>query len=64
MTKTRIGYARCSTDSQDLDVQCAALIDLGVAEDRIYTVSASRARTARGPVWRRPLQQSAQATPS
>jgi len=37
MTKTRIGYARCSTDSQDLDAQCAALIDLGVAEDRIYT---------------------------
>ncbi|CAM4314344.1 recombinase family protein [Palleronia rufa] len=34
---TRIGYARCSTDKQDLDAQRAALVDLGVAEDRIYT---------------------------
>ena len=34
---TRIGYARCSTDKQDLEAQRAALIDLGVAEDRIYT---------------------------
>lgn len=37
MTETRIGYARCSTDSQDLDAQRAALLNLGVAEDRIYT---------------------------
>ena len=34
---TRIGYARCSTDKQDLEAQRAALLDLGVAEDRIYT---------------------------
>ena len=34
---TRIGYARCSTDRQDLEAQRAALVDLGVAEDRIYT---------------------------
>jgi DNA invertase Pin-like site-specific DNA recombinase len=37
MTETRIGYARCSTDKQDLAAQRAALLDLGVAEDRIYT---------------------------
>lgn len=37
MTETRIGYARCSTDKQDLAAQRAALITLGVAEDRIYT---------------------------
>jgi len=37
MTNTRIGYARCSTDKQDLAVQRAALADLGVAADRIYT---------------------------
>ncbi len=37
MTKTRIGYARCSTDKQDLAAQRAALLDLGVSEDRIYT---------------------------
>ena len=33
----RIGYARCSTDRQELEAQRAALVDLGVAEDRIYT---------------------------
>lgn len=37
MTKTLIGYARCSTDQQDLGVQRAALIELGVKPDRIYT---------------------------
>lgn len=37
MTETRIGYARCSTDKQDLAAQRAALIALGVADDRVYT---------------------------
>lgn len=37
MTETRIGYARCSTDKQDLAAQHTALIALSVAEDRIYT---------------------------
>ena len=37
MTMTLIGYARCSTDKQDLAVQRAALAALGVAPDRIYT---------------------------
>lgn len=37
MTETHIGYARCSTDKQDLAAQRAALGALGVAEDRIYT---------------------------
>ena len=37
MENTRIGYARCSTDKQDLAAQRAALINLGVPEDRIYT---------------------------
>lgn len=37
MTNTLIGYARCSTDKQDLTVQRRALIELGVPEDRIYT---------------------------
>ncbi|AAZ37988.1 recombinase family protein [Pseudomonas savastanoi pv. phaseolicola] len=34
---TLIGYARCSTDKQDLSAQQAALLALGVASDRIYT---------------------------
>src|ERR1700690_125872 len=37
MTKTFIGYARCSTDKQDLSAQRNALMELGVAADRIYT---------------------------
>ncbi|MGB0969284.1 MAG: recombinase family protein [Halocynthiibacter sp.] len=32
-----MGYARCSTDSQDLTAQKQALENLGVAPDRIYT---------------------------
>jgi DNA invertase Pin-like site-specific DNA recombinase len=36
MTNTLIGYARCSTDKQDLAVQQSALVSLGVADDRIY----------------------------
>jgi DNA invertase Pin-like site-specific DNA recombinase len=37
MTATLIGYARCSTDKQDLAAQQAALEKLGVASERIYT---------------------------
>ena len=37
MTDLRIGYARCSTDAQDLAAQRADLESLGVAPDRIYT---------------------------
>lgn len=36
MAKTLIGYARCSTDKQDLAAQQAALVELGVSPDRIY----------------------------
>jgi len=34
---TKIGYARCSTDVQDLTAQRQQLLSLGVGEDRIYT---------------------------
>ena len=37
MTATLIGYARCSTAQQDLAAQQQALLELGVADDRIYT---------------------------
>ena len=37
MTQTLIGYARCSTDKQDLSAQRQALQDLGVPPDYIYT---------------------------
>ena len=37
MTTITIGYARCSTDRQDLAAQKAALEKLGVPPERIYT---------------------------
>jgi DNA invertase Pin-like site-specific DNA recombinase len=37
MTTITIGYARCSTDKQDLAAQKAALEKLGVLPERIYT---------------------------
>ena len=37
MKNALIGYARCSTDQQDLTAQREALLKLGVAPDRIYT---------------------------
>jgi DNA invertase Pin-like site-specific DNA recombinase len=36
VTATLIGYARCSTDEQDLTAQREILLKLGVGEDRIY----------------------------
>jgi len=36
MDETLIGYARCSTDEQDLTAQREALIALGVPPDRVY----------------------------
>jgi DNA invertase Pin-like site-specific DNA recombinase len=36
MSQTLIGYARCSTDEQDLTAQRLRLAELGVAEERIY----------------------------
>ena len=37
MKTTLIGYARCSTDKQDLSAQKQALFELGVSHDLIYT---------------------------
>ena len=36
MPEIRIGYARCSTDKQDLTAQQETLVRLGVSPDRIY----------------------------
>jgi len=36
MTALLIGYARCSTDQQDLTAQRDALAALGVAPTRVY----------------------------
>jgi DNA invertase Pin-like site-specific DNA recombinase len=45
MTNALIGYARCSTDKQDLAAQRSALIELGVEPDRIYTDHGLTGRT-------------------
>ena len=48
MTQTLVGYARCSTDRQDLSAQRQTLQALGVSPDYIYTdhglTGTSRAR--------------------
>ena len=49
LTTTLIGYARCSTDRQDLAAQRQALLQLGVAEDRIYTDHGLTGRTRARP---------------
>jgi DNA invertase Pin-like site-specific DNA recombinase len=36
MTGVLIGYARCSTDKQDLEANRQILLDLGVAADLVY----------------------------
>jgi DNA invertase Pin-like site-specific DNA recombinase len=36
VNRTRVGYARCSTDEQDVTVQTEQLAALGVTPDRIY----------------------------
>lgn len=36
MNGIRVGYARCSTDEQDVIIQTEQLLSLGVPEDRIY----------------------------
>ena len=49
METVRIGYARCSTDRQDLTAQRSALIGLGVNPERIYTDHGLTGRTRTRP---------------
>jgi hypothetical protein len=44
-----IGYARCSTERQDLTAQREILAGLGVAEDRIYLDHGLTGRIALAP---------------
>lgn len=44
-----IGYARCSTDQQDLDAQRAQLAQLGVTDNRIYSDHGVSAVTKKRP---------------
>ena len=45
----RIGYARCSTDKQDLSAQRHALRQLGVSDDRLYLDHGMTGRNRRRP---------------
>ena len=55
MTALLIGYARCSTDEQDLTVQREGLASLGVTPDRIYVdhglTGSNRERPGRAKRW-------------
>ena len=42
-----VGYARVSTDDQDLSLQMDSLIGLGISDDDIFTDKASAAKTER-----------------
>ena len=42
MSALLVGYARCSTDQQDLTAQRDALLALGVEAERIYVDYAER----------------------
>jgi len=44
-----IGYARCSTDRQDLTAQRQALHELGVGDDRVYLDHGMTGRNRRRP---------------
>lgn len=52
-----VGYARCSTDAQDLTAQRDAPTELGVKSNRIYVdhglTGTNRARRAFGKRWPR-----------
>ena len=49
MGAVRIGYARCSTDRQDLAAQRSALVAFGVDPERIYTDHGLTGRTRARP---------------
>ena len=49
METVRIGYARCSTDRQDLTAQRCALVGLGVDPERVYTDHGLTGRTRARP---------------
>ena len=59
-----VGYARCSTDDQDLTAQRDDLKALGVTAKRIYVDTASPGPTATGPASAKPLPPVEPATPS
>lgn len=50
-----IGYARCSTEHQDLEAQREQLVQLGVSEDRIYSDHGVSGTTADRPGLQRAL---------
>jgi len=58
-----VGYARCSTDAQDLTAQRDALTALGVKPNRIYVDHASPAPTERAQVCAKRSPPAAPATP-
>lgn len=52
VTAVLIGYARCSTDKQDLEANRQILLDLGVPAERIYLDRAYSGTTPARPATR------------
>ena len=63
MAALLIGYARCSTDQQDLTAQRDGLTALGVSPARIYVVTAKRAPPETGPACGRRWRPAEKETP-
>ena len=63
MTALLIGYARCSTDEQDLTVQREGLAALGVTPDRIYVDHGLTGCNRERPACERPWPRAGTATP-
>jgi DNA invertase Pin-like site-specific DNA recombinase len=64
MSALLVGYARCSTDQQDLTAQRDGLLALNVAADRIYVDHGLPAPTENAPDSARPWPPAAPGTPS
>lgn len=63
MSALLVGYARCSTDQQDLAAQRDALLTLGVEAERIYVDHGLTGTDRERPGSVRPLQPAGPATP-
>jgi DNA invertase Pin-like site-specific DNA recombinase len=62
MAGLTVGYARCSTDAQDLTVQREALEAMGVSPERIYVDHGLTGTTSERPASARPWPRADPAT--
>ena len=63
MSAHLVGYARCSTDEQDLTAQRQRLCELGVADGRVYLDHGLTGTNRARPGLARPSRRCGKATP-